>query len=172
MLRLIIFGDFLMEKINKNNHIRLNLFNLSWPIFIEQLTGSIVSFTDILFLSMISDEAASSVGVLGVVLWLGYFVLPQFTTAGTSIASQYIGAKKRDYVIPTYIGNILISTAMGLFLTITLFVFSDKIGLWLGMTEIQNKYAGEYLQVIAFSFIFVGLKFSYSSIMASNTLMA
>jgi|GEM_PF-515323 len=155
----------------ENNHkIQLNLFKLSWPLFIQRIIGGVVTFTDTLFLSMISDEVAASVGALGSVLLLGYFIIPQFTTAGTSLASQYIGAKKFHYVIPTYIGNIVISTSMGIFLSLAIFLFSAKIGLWLGMTETQNLYASQYLQVIAFNFIFVGVGFSYASILASKTL--
>jgi putative MATE family efflux protein len=148
----------------------LNLFHLSWPMFIEQLTGGITAFTDILFISMISDEAAASVGMLSPVLLLGYFILPQFTSAGTSVASQYMGAGKQDKVIPTWIGNILISTMIGSMFTVVIFLLSGRIGLWLGMTSVQNGYAAEYLSVIAFNFILVGIRFSYASILASKTL--
>ena len=68
----------------KEHKINLGLFHLSWPMFIEQITGGMVTFVDTLFISMISDRAAASIGMLGSVLMLGYFILPQFTNAGTS----------------------------------------------------------------------------------------
>jgi putative MATE family efflux protein len=139
-------------------------------MFIEELTGGITSFADIFFISMISDEAAASVGTLGSVLMLGYFILPQFTAAGTSVASQYIGAKRLDRVVPSWLANILISTTMGTLLGLAFFVFSGKIGLWLGMTGVQNDFASQYLLVIAFNFIMVGIRYSYCSILASQTL--
>ena len=149
---------------------KLGLFHLSWPMFIEELTGGVTSFADIFFISMISAEAAASVGMLGPVLWLGYFILPQFTSAGTSVAAQYIGAKREENVIPAWAANILISTAIGLVLALTLFAFSNGVGLVLGMTQTQNAYASQYLSVIAFNFILVGIRFSYCSILASKTL--
>lgn len=149
---------------------QLGLLRLSWPMFIEEITGGITAFTDTLFLSMMSDGVAGSVGMLGPVLMLGYFIMPQFTSAGTSVAAQYMGAKQDDRVIPTWAANVFISTAMGTLLAIVLFSLSGRIGLWLGMSGTQNSWASEYLSVIAFNFIFVGLRTSYGSILASKTL--
>jgi putative MATE family efflux protein len=154
----------------KDNTPNLNLLHLTWPMFIEEMTGGITAFTDTLFISRISDEAAASVGMLAPVLMLGYFILPQFTSAGTSVASQYIGAGRHDKTVPTWVANLLISTLIGSLLTVLLFTFSGKIGHWLGMTPVQNGYAAEYLSVIAFNFILVGARFSYASILASKTL--
>lgn len=148
----------------------LNIIRLSWPMFIEELTGGITSFFDILFLSMISDEAAASVGMLGPVIMLGFFILPQFTSAGTSVAAQYMGAKREDHVAPAWLANILISVTIGSLLALLLFIFHDRIGLWLGMTKEQNTYASEYLSIIALNFALVGIRFPYSSILASKTL--
>ncbi len=152
------------------NAPQLGLLKLSWPMFVEEITGGITAFTDILFLSMISDGAAGSVGTLGPVLMLGYFIMPQFTSAGTSVAAQYMGAKQDEHVIPTWVANIMISTAMGAILSVSLFALSARIGLWLGMDAVQNSYASNYLSVIAFNFVMVGLRTSYGSILASKTL--
>jgi len=139
-------------------------------MFIEQITGGLTSFTDILFLSMISDQAAASVGMLSPILMLGYFILPQFTSAGTSVASQYMGAEQHDQVEPTWLANIVMSTLIGTVLSVAIFAVSGRAGLWLGMTADQNNYASQYLSVIAFNFILVGIRFSYASILASKTL--
>src|SRR5512138_1974006 len=112
----------------KNDNVApiLKLRHLTWPMFIEEMTGGITAFTDTLFLSMISDEAAASVGMLGPILMLGFFILPQFTSAGTSVASQYMGANRHDKVIPTWFANILISTLMGTLLSIAIFTMSGR----------------------------------------------
>jgi putative MATE family efflux protein len=59
---------------------------------------------------------------------------------------------------------------MGAVLAFAIFAMSGHVGLWLGMTPSQNGYAGEYLSIIAFNFILVGLRASYASILASQTL--
>ena len=44
---------------NESAAPRLKLRHLTWPMFIEEMTGGITAFTDTLFLSMISDEAGN-----------------------------------------------------------------------------------------------------------------
>ncbi len=144
--------------------------HLAWPMFIEELTAGVTGFTDTLFISMISDEAAASVGILGPVLWLGYFILPQFSSAGGSVAAQYLGAGQRDRAVSAWTANVIISAAFGSLLAVLMLAFSINIGLWLGMTPSQNEYAGQYLSVIAFNFVIAGLRFSYGQVLASQTL--
>jgi putative MATE family efflux protein len=150
--------------------IRLDLVRLWWPILIESLTGGLVTFVDTLFISQISDKAAASIGMLSSLLWLGYFILPQFTAAGTSVASQYLGAKRTAYVVPTYVGNLILSTGIGLILCVAMFAVSPFVGLWYGMTAEQSGYAQQYLSVIVFNFILVGARGAYASILSSRTL--
>jgi putative MATE family efflux protein len=150
--------------------VKLGLLGLAWPIFVEQLTGGLVVATGTWFLARISDVAAASVGSLGSVLMLGYFVLPQFASAGTAVASQYMGAGRHESVVPTWIGNLLISLAMGLVLTVALLVCAPYVGGWLGMNAAEAGYAGQFLGIVAVNFLLVGARGAYTSILASRTL--
>lgn len=150
--------------------IRLGLTRLWWPILIENLTGGLVTFVDTVFISQISDKAAASIGMIGSLLSLGYFILPQFTSAGTAVAAQYIGAKRTAYVVPTYVANLILSTGIGLVLCLALFAVSPFVGLWYGMTHEQAAYAQQYLSIIVFNFILVGARGAYASVLASRTL--
>lgn len=155
---------------NRKHKIELNLLKLSWPMFVEGITRGIVAFTDTFFLSKISDIAASSIGLLSPVLMIGNFILPQFTRAGTSVAAQYMGAKLEDKIIPTYIANLIVSLLVASVICFNLRFFSGFIGSWLGMNNEQNGYTTLYLEIIAFNVLFVALRYSYSSILASRTL--
>ncbi len=150
--------------------LRLGLIGLAWPIFVEEVTAGFVVAADTWFLSRIGDVAAASVGSLGSVLMLGYFILPQFATAGPAVASQYMGAGRTESVVPTWVGNLLISVILGLVLSVALSCCAPFIGLWLGMTAGEAGYAGQFLGVIAFSFVLVGARGAYSSVLASRTL--
>ena len=149
---------------------QLHLLKLTWPIFIEGLTGGLVTLTDIWFLSQISDEVAASVGMVGAILTLGYFVLPQFTAAGGSVAAQYLGAKKDEYAIPTYVATLFLGLVMGGLLTLGVGLNAGRLGSWLGLNPAGNEFARQYLSVIAFNFILVGLRSSYGAILSANTL--
>ncbi|MDG9666682.1 MATE family efflux transporter [Hahella sp. CR1] len=145
-----------------------NLWVLSWPIFIEEITGGLVFLADAYFLSRISDEVAATVGVLLPVLLLGFFIIPMFTTAGTSVASQYMGAKQTQHILPTYMANIGISSLLGLLMFIVSFIYADRVGLWLGMTPELNAHSETYLLAVSFSFFCIAVRFSYASILASR----
>ncbi|GLS26799.1 MATE family efflux transporter [Marinibactrum halimedae] len=149
---------------------KLKLWALAWPILIEQLTGVLVSFADIYFLSLLSDEIAATVGLLMPIILLGSFILPLFSTAGTAVACQLMGAQQTHRVVPTYMANVGICSLFALVLATPVWVFSSQIGLWFGMTETQNGYAHTFLFLIAFTFLPLGLRFSYSSILASRGL--
>lgn len=150
--------------------LKLGLITLAWPIFIEEVTAGLVLVADTWFLSRIGDVAAASVGSLGSVLLLGYFILPQFASAGTALASQYMGAGREESVVPTWIGNLLISVALGLVLSVGLLCCAPYVGLWLGMTATEATYAAQFLGVIAFNFVLVGARGAYASVLASRTL--
>ncbi|HYD41381.1 MAG TPA: MATE family efflux transporter [Anaeromyxobacter sp.] len=152
------------------HRLKLGLVGLAWPIFIEEVTAGLVLAADTWFLSRIGDVAAASVGSLGSVLMLGYFILPQFSTAGTAVASQYMGAGRDEAVVPTWIGNLVISVGLGLVLSVALFCCAPYVGLWLGMTAGEAAYAAEFLGVIAFAFVLVGARGAYASVLASRTL--
>ena len=48
-----------------------NLFELTWPIFLQYTTLSCVWLVDFWFFSHLSDEIAATVGQLLPVIWLG-----------------------------------------------------------------------------------------------------
>ncbi len=148
----------------------LKLGHICWPMFIEEITGGLCAFTDTLFLSMIADSAAASIGMLGPVMMLGFFILPQFTSAGTSVASQYFGAGREDRIVPTWIANLIISTVIGIIIALAIFMTAGRIGLWFGMDASMNKYTSAYMSIIAINFVLVGMRFSYASVLASKTL--
>ncbi len=150
--------------------LQLGLFHLAWPIFVEQLTGSVIMATDTWFLSRIGDVAAASVGSLGPVLMLGFFILPSFATAGTAVASQFMGAGREESVVPTWIGNLVISVALGLGLTVAMLACAPHVGSWLGMTADEAGYAARFLGVMSFNWVLVGARGGYTSVLASRTL--
>lgn len=150
--------------------LKLSLIGLAWPIFVEEVTAGLVMLADTWFLSRIGDDAAASVGSLGSVLMLGYFILPQFASAGTAVASQLMGAGREEAVVPAWLGNLVISVALGLALALAMFLCAPHVGRWLGMTEVEAGYAAQFLGVISFNFVLVGARGAYGSILASRTL--
>ncbi len=152
-----------------NKKFEMNIWKLSWPMFTERITGGVVSFADIYFLAQMGDVEASVVGALMPLMMLGFFVLPCFATAGTSVAAQYLGAGRYKKVSAAYLASLLISVGSGLVYSILLFVLAPYVGMWLGIPVEHNHIAQEYLLYIIPAFVFVGARMAYSSILASQT---
>lgn len=145
-----------------------NLFKLSWPILLQNLTFTVVLLVDFWFFSYLSDTTAAVVGQLQPVVWLGAFLIPTFAGTGIAVASQFIGAKQDKKVIPTYMTNILFSLIMGIVMGGGLMIFSDQIGLWMNMSLKLNDISHRYLMLIGFYFIVLALGVAYNAILSSR----
>lgn len=72
------------------------LFQLSMPIFVEAIMGTIIGGIDTVMLSSYSDEAVAAVSIANQILFL-IQVLVCIVNTGTSIlCAQNIGAKKAE----------------------------------------------------------------------------
>lgn len=125
-------------------------------------------FVDFWFFSYLSDEIAGVIGQLLPIFWMGAFVIPVFAGTGISVASQFIGAERHDKVVPTYMMNLLMSGGMGFVFAVALLVFSDDLGLWIGMAPRLASFGGEYFGTICYYFIFMSCLVAYNAILSSR----
>ena len=125
------------------------LFQLSMPIFVESILGTIIGSIDTIMLSSYSDDAVAAVSIANQILFLMQ-VLVCIVNTGTSIlCAQYIGAKKaEDEQNDLITASILMNVGMGVVLTILMSVFDPMILNFLNLSGMVREYAGEYLSVI------------------------
>jgi putative MATE family efflux protein len=147
-----------------------SLFRLSWPIFLQHATGALALFVDFVFLSYISDEVAGIVGQILPVTWLGSFIIPVFASTGISVSSQFMGARRYDKVVPTYMMNLALSFGLGLLIATGMFVARGHIGLWMGMTESQNEVSTVYLGWMSGYFVVMSVMVAYNAVLSSRGL--
>ena len=125
------------------------LFQLSVPIFVESMMGTIIGSIDTIMLSSYSDDTVAAVSIANQILFL-IQVLACIVTTGTSIlCAQYIGAKKTENEQNDLIASsVLMNVGMGVILTILMSVFYPKILCFLNLSGQVRALAGEYLSVI------------------------
>lgn len=130
--------------------MKKQVFQLSVPIFVESIMGTIIGSIDTIMLSFYSDNAVAAVSIANQILFL-IQVLACIVTTGTSIlCAQYIGAKKAEEEQNDLItASILLNAGMGIALTILMSLFYPVILRFLNLSETVRAYAGEYLQVIS-----------------------
>ncbi len=145
-----------------------SLFQLTWPIFLQQTTQSVVFFVDFWFFSHLSDEIAATVGQLLPVVWIGAFVLPSFAGAGVSVASQYLGARQHAQVIPAYLLNLLCTAGMGLAFAALLWSLAPQIVRWMGLPAGLAGIGTVYLTAMSGYFVFLGVLVGYNAVLSSR----
>ena len=149
---------------------KLRLWSITWPIYVQTFLSFSVFFADTFFLSRISDEVAGSVGSLFPVFGMCALFLIMMAQGGTAVSSQHIGAKKQDLITPIYMTMLIINLMIGVVITFVMFLNSENIGTWLGLSERLNVHTTTYLQIFAFNWIFFGVRSAYAAILSSRGL--
>jgi putative MATE family efflux protein len=145
-----------------------NLLHLTWPIFAQHLTHSVVLLVDLYYFSHLSDEIAATVGQLLPIIWLGTFVIPVFAGTGISVASQYMGAKQPHKVVPAYMMNLAFTATLGLLFGLSMWLLSDQIGHWMGLPGALHEHGATYLSTMCFYFIPMGVLVAYNAVLSSR----
>ncbi|MFN7251727.1 MAG: MATE family efflux transporter [Anaerobacillus sp.] len=116
-----------MNNSKEKKAVKLTLFALTWPIFIEIFLHMLMGNADTLMLSQYDDNAVASVGVANQLLNL-IIVMFGFIATGTSILiAQYIGAKQKQEANKISVVSILANLFFGLVLSLVLFIFAPAI---------------------------------------------
>jgi len=145
-----------------------SLLQLTWPIFLQNISVSLVVLVDIYFFSQLSDTVAATSGQLSPVFGMGAFVINVFAGSGISVASQFMGAKQHDKVVPTYVANLVLAGSLGLTCTLLMGTLSLRLATWMGMGPELRPIADEYLSTICFYFIFQGVLAAYNAVLSSR----
>ncbi|MCI3918660.1 MATE family efflux transporter [Paenibacillus sp. TRM 82003] len=74
----------------------LNLFLLTWPIFMEITLFMLMGSADTFMLSAVSDEAVSAVGVANQFVFLAILILEVVANGAAIVVAQYIGARRPE----------------------------------------------------------------------------
>lgn len=145
-----------------------SLFQLSWPIYLQHASHSVVVLVDMWFFAHLSDKIAGTVGAVIPIIWVGAFVIPVFAGTGVSVASQYMGARQFDKVVPTYMMNLACTATMGAVFALGVWLFSGDIGRWMGLSEELQPIASTYLGGMSLYFIFMGVLVAYNAVLSSR----
>lgn len=75
--------------------VDLNLFSLTWPIFLELFLFMLMGSADTFMLSAVSDNAVSGVGVANQYIFISLIVLEVIGNGAAIVIAQYIGSRQQ-----------------------------------------------------------------------------
>lgn len=134
------------------------------------MTHTVVILVDLWFFSHLSDTIAGTITQLVPIIWLGAFVIPTFAGTGVSVASQYMGAKQEQKVVPAYMMNLLCTASMSTTFAALMWWLSADIGRWMGLSPGLNAIGTTYLAGMSAYFIPLGVLVAYNAVLSSRGL--
>jgi putative MATE family efflux protein len=145
-----------------------SLWSLTWPLLWSFALSLSLSFVDAFFLSRVSDRAAAAVGALLPVLSLTIMVFSPVSQAGASVASQLIGAGRKEDVPSTYVALIGLDAGMGLVASLTFLTLGSFVPRWLGLEGGMAEDATTYLRIVGGGQVLKAVQIGFTNILNSR----
>ena len=137
-----------------------NILLLTWPIFLENVLTTLVSYADTAMVGSLGAYATASVSISNSVVFLLNGAIMALGVGVTALISQSIGAGDLDLTKKLTRHAVLILLYLGLPVAVILGVCHRLIPLWMGAGEDIIDYASDYNLIVAF-----GRPFSIASML-------
>jgi putative MATE family efflux protein len=141
------------------------LWGMSRPLLVEQALQLSVPLLDTFFLSRVSDSAASAAGAMTPAIFFCVNILWVTVFAGSSIASQRLGAGKPEQAVATIATYSLWILLLGALLTLLLYVISPWISLTMGLPAQVQADANSYMAIVCLLMVIWAAKLIFQSIL-------
>jgi len=154
------------QKFNKTQ-LRMNIFHIVWPVFIEVLLGSLFGMVDMMMVGRIPEHAAQAVSAVGMTnqpVFLGLSFVQALNVGGTAIIARYYGAKKYKN-ISLVLKHVMLLAMLGFVLPISvlMIVLAPYVLSFLGADSSVIEVGSGYFRVIMFGFIFQSFSFTMTA---------
>lgn len=147
---------------------KMNLFSLSWPIFIETALFMLLGFIDVYALSFYDDIAASAVNTANQAVSIFTLVFTIISGASAVLISQNLGANKRKNASKIAALSLFFNLILGIIVSLLLLIFSDSIMSFIGATGKVLNYGSEYLKIVGGFIFFQALLGALTAIMRNH----
>ena len=158
--------EVINQKFNKTE-LRLNIFHIVWPVFIEVLLGSLFGMVDMMMVGRISEHAAQAVSAVGMTnqpVFLGLSFVQALNVGGTAIIARYYGAKKYKN-ISLVLKHVMLLAMLGFVIPISLLMIflAPYVLSFLGADASVIEVGSAYFRVIMLGFIFQSFSFTMTA---------
>ena len=154
------------QKFNKTE-LRMNIFHIVWPVFIEVLLGSLFGMVDMMMVGRISEHAAQAVSAVGMTnqpVFLGLSFVQALNVGGTAIIARYYGAKKYKN-ISLVLKHVMLLAMLGFVIPISvlMILLAPDVLAFLGADSSVIEVGSGYFRVIMIGFIFQSFSFTMTA---------
>lgn len=147
-------------------NVRKEIVNITSPVFIELLLGTLFGMVDMIMLgrygtSAISTASIAAVGITNQLMFIGLSLVQSLSIGATAMVARYIGAKNHDRVEPV-VKHIIIMSQLFIVLPLLAIALSSTTGVmkFLGAQQDTIAIGTTYFRIIVLGFIFQAFNFS------------
>ena len=143
-----------------------SLFNLAWPLVIEQLLLVLVGVISVFMVACVGEATVSGVSLVDSVNYLFIQVLFAFTAGGTVVCAQFIGANDMRCASITA-AQLMLTSVLGMAVVGVVFELGGEYLLVLLFGDVGDDVMADalvYMRYTVASFPFMALFYSVSSV--------
>ena len=126
----------------------LNLFKLTWPIFLEFFLFMLMGLADTFMLSAVSDNAVAGVSMANQYIHIAILLLGVVGTGASIVVAQYIGAKKLVEATKIAALSVSLSLIVGLILSGLFYIFAQPLMEMMNLKGEVLVVAKSYLSIV------------------------
>lgn len=134
--------------IKKEVNKQLNLFKLTWPIFLEVFLFMMMGIVDTFMLSAVSDNAVSGVGAANQYVHIAILILEVVGNGAAIVVAQYLGSKKYLEASKISALAVTLNLIVGLIMSVLFVIFSKNIMIAMNLQGDVLDYASKYLVIV------------------------
>lgn len=144
------------------SQVRLGLFTLAWPIFVEQLLRLMLGYVSVFMLGHYSDEAVAATGVANQILAISVIFYGFLTVGVQIVVAQLLGAKRFRRVERVITNSLVVAFLIGVAMSLVFVLFGDAFLRMLGLSDELVVVGSPFIRIIGGISVIIAL---YSSIL-------
>jgi len=139
-----------------SENLRVLLFKFSLPTIIGMVIIALYNFVDTIFVgNVIGPDAIAG---LTLVLPVNIFIIAIGLLTGVgaaSIVSRSLGKGDKEKAVVAGGDSIVLNTVLNIIIIVPIYIFSEKILVFLGASSVVLPYARDYLNIMLLGFVFL-----------------
>lgn len=147
---------------DRESPVRLGLFTLAWPIFVEQLLRLMLGYVSVFMLGHYSDEAVAATGVANQILAISVIFYGFLTVGVQIVVAQLLGAGRFRRIERVITNGLAVAFLIGVAMSLVFVIFGDAFLRLLGLSDALVAVGSPFIRIIGGISVIIAL---YSSIL-------
>lgn len=144
----------------------LTVWTTAIPLYFELIAVSSIALIDVLFMSLVSDQAVAALGVSTQILMVFTLLIRTLTGGAGAVAGQSVGAGNQEKAQLAFMYTVVIAVVFGALFSLFLFFGRAHIGQWMGLRGETLDITQRYLAIVGPAFFLLAVRSGYSAIVA------